>query len=276
MSVLRRGAIDRLTVVALASVMVLVALVAWLNSGLGGGAKTAVNQPLIVYCAGGLKAPLEAIRADYERETGQSVQIQYGGSNTLLANLKISGQGDIFLPADASYIELAAKGGLVSQTIPVARMKPIVAVLKGNPQNVRSLDDLLSGRLRISMTEPDAATTGKLVRDALTKIGRWEAFRANVTVFKPTVNDVANDLKLGAVDAGVIWDAMLLTYPELEAVPITELAGSEASVVAGVVAKSPQPQAALAFANYLAAPGKGQVHFQHSGFAVGRATEKQP
>ena len=269
---------DRLTVVALTSVIVLLGLVAWLSSGLGGGATSTAKQPLIVYCAGGLTAPLEAIRADYERETGQSVQIQYGGSNTLLANLKISGQGDIFLPADESYIELAAKDRLVTQTIPVARMKPIVAVPQGNPQGVRSLDDLLSGRLRISMTEPDAAATGKLVKGALAKAGRWEAFRKNVTVFKPTVNDVANDLKLGAVDAGVIWDAMLVSYPDLQAVPIAELVASEARVVAGLVTNSPQPQAALAFAHYLAAPGKGQVHFQHSGFtvAIGTTAEVQP
>ena len=272
----RRGVVDRLAFAAVASVVVLIALVVWLAVGAGGiQPSTAAKPPLVVYCAGGLKAPLEAIRADYEREMGQSIQIQYGGSNTLLANLKVSGQGDLFLPADESYIELALRDRLVTKTIAVAQMKPIVAVPKGNPKIVRSLDDLVSGRLRISMTEPDAAATGKLVRDALTKIGRWEAFRASVMVFKPTVNDVANDLKLGAVDAGVIWDAMLVTYPNLEAVPLPELANVQARVVAGVATNSSQPQAASEFANYLAAPGKGQIQFQQAGFAAVCAEEKQ-
>src|SRR5205823_5930492 len=125
------------------------------------GPRRLAGQPLLVYCAGGLRGPLEAIREDYESEIGQPLQIQYGGSNTLLTNLKITGQGDVFLPADESYIELASRDALIKHPIPVASMRPIVAVLKGNPKNIRSLDDLVTGQVRISMTEPDAAATGK-------------------------------------------------------------------------------------------------------------------
>jgi molybdate transport system substrate-binding protein len=276
---LRRAAARGPFVAFVLSAVVLVSLVLLLWIG-GSGPSSGSASPLLIYCAGGLKAPLEAIRTDYEREMGQPLQIQYGGSNTLLSNLKITGQGDIFLPADDSYIDLALRDGLVKQTLPVARMRPIVAVQRGNPQQIRSLDDLLSGRVRISMTEPDAAATGKLVRDALTKINRWDAFRERVAVFKPTVNDVANDLKLGAVGAGFIWDAMLVSYPDLEEVPLPELAGSEARVVVAIAAASRQPAAALEFVNYLAAPGKGQLHFQQNGFMIARsdhsAAREQP
>lgn len=249
--------------------MLLLGLIALLLLGNSrDNARPGGKQPLIVSCAGGLKAPLEAIRVAYERELGQPVQIQYGGSETLLANLKISGVGDVFLPADDTYIAKAKAGGLVNETVPLARMRPIVAVRKGNPAGVRALGDLLSGRIRISMTEPDAAATGKLFRDAMQRAGQWDALQPRVTVFKPTVNDVASDLKLGAVDAGVIWDAMLVTYPELEEVPLPELAGASARVVAGVVTASQQPQAAADFVRYLAAPGKGQVQFQKNGFQI--------
>jgi molybdenum ABC transporter molybdate-binding protein len=270
-STLRHGAIHGPLALLAFSVVVLIALVLLLCLGSRRTEQSAA-QPLVVYCAGGLKGPLEAIRTDYERATGQPIQIQYGGSNTLLTNLKVTGQGDVFLPADESYIELALKDELVQQTVSVARMRPIIAVAKGNPHQIRSLDDLLSGRVRISMTEPDAAATGKLVKGALSKIDHWDAFRQRVTVFKPTVNDVAADLKLGAVDAGVIWDAMLVSYPDLEEVPLPELAGIEARVIAGVATASRRPKAALEFANYLAAPAKGQVHFQQNGFAVGKGS----
>ncbi len=29
-----------------------------------------------------------------------------------------------------------------------------------------------------------------------------------VTVFKPTVSDVANDVKIGSVDAGIVWEGV--------------------------------------------------------------------
>ena len=36
------------------------------------------NQPLVIYCAASNKSVLEAIRADYEKEFGTPLQIQYG------------------------------------------------------------------------------------------------------------------------------------------------------------------------------------------------------
>jgi molybdate transport system substrate-binding protein len=277
---MRRGSIHGPALTAICSSVVLLVLggLLWMT-GRQHGSITA-SKPLLVYCAGGLKGPLEAIRPQYEREFGQRLEIQYGGSNTLLANLQVTGRGDVFLPADESYLEIALREGLVRQAVPIATMRPIVAVWKGNPRQIWSLGDLTSGRVRISMTEPEAAATGKLVRDALRKLGCWEAFRARVTVFKPTVHDVANDLKLGAVDAGVIWDALLIAYPDFEEVALPELQGLEARVVAGVAAGSQQPAAALALVNYLASPGTGQDSFQLHGFgAASRAqvtAEEQP
>jgi len=263
----RCGAINGPLAAFIGSALLLIALATWLWwSGSDRDTRSQTLPTLVVYCAGGLKEPLEAIRADYERDTGQILQIQYGGSNTLLTNLKISRQGDVFLPADESYIDVALREDLVRQTVPIAATRPIIAVRKGNPLAIRTLDDLVSGRARISMTEPDAAATGKLVRDALTKIGRWDALRERITVFKPTVNDVAADLKLGAVDAGVIWDSMLVSYADFEEVPLAELADIEARIVAGVATASAHPQAALELVHYLAAPGRGQTHFQRNGF----------
>jgi molybdate transport system substrate-binding protein len=266
LSPIRRGTISGPLAAFIVSVLLLIALVGLLWWGGDDRAGRTSQPPLLVYCAGGLKEPLEAIRADYQRDTGQSLQLQYGGSNTLLTNLGITHQGDVFLPADESYIDLAVRDGLVRRTVPIVGMRPIVAVRKGNPLGIHALDDLVFGRARISMTEPDAAATGKLVRDALTKSGHWEAFRQHVTVFKPTVNDVASDLKLGAVDAAVIWDAMLVAYPDFEKVSLAELSATQARVVAGVATASARPEAALEFIHYLAAPGRGQVHFQKNGF----------
>ena len=47
-------------------------------------------QPLLVYCAAGLKAPVEAIAHHYQQRFGIPVQIQFGGSGTLLSNLRVA------------------------------------------------------------------------------------------------------------------------------------------------------------------------------------------
>ncbi|MBC7968415.1 MAG: substrate-binding domain-containing protein, partial [Fuerstia sp.] len=64
------------------------------------------GDPIIVFCAASNRAVLEAIRADYEKEFERSVQVQYGPSQTLLSSIEVSGTGDLFLPADDSYLAI--------------------------------------------------------------------------------------------------------------------------------------------------------------------------
>src|SRR5439155_25272822 len=58
------------------------------------------RRPLFVYCAAGLKAPVEEIARDYEEAYGVQVRLTYGGSETLLTNLEVSKRGDLYIPAD--------------------------------------------------------------------------------------------------------------------------------------------------------------------------------
>src|SRR4029079_4817867 len=132
-------------------------------------------------------------------------------------------------------------------------MQPFVAVAKGNPKQIKRLDDLLRDDVRVAQANPDAAAIGKLTRTALSASGHWQTLHAKTTVFKTTVNEVANDVKIGAVDAGIVFDAVLHDYPTLEAVSIPELAGATAHVAVAVLIASKQPQEANHFARYLTA-----------------------
>ena len=264
----RRGSTNRAVLVLIASAAVLILLSLLLSRG------PKLSNELTVYCAAGLREPMEAIRKAYAQERGVSLSIQYGGSSTLLASLQTSAGADLFLPADESYMEPAIAKGLVAQTFAIAQMRPILAVKKSNPLHITSLDDLLASNLRISMTDPAAAATGKLVESAFQRAGKWDTFKARVTVFKASVSEVAADLQVGAADAGIIWDAMLHQLPEFKEAALSELSGVTARVVAGVAAKKKKhAPSALDLAEFLAAPDKGQRFFQESGFAAPTATE---
>src|SRR5215831_9819985 len=97
------------------------------------------NRPLVVFCAAGLKGPVEAAARDYQETFGLEVQLQYGGSNTLLAALAVNDRADLYIPADDHYVHTARDRNLVDEVLPLARMKPVLAVRQGNPQRVRSL-----------------------------------------------------------------------------------------------------------------------------------------
>lgn len=205
--------------------------------------------PLLVYCAAGVRIPVEAAAKAYENSTGAKVEIQYGASQTLLANIEVSKQGDLYIPGDESYLAIASQKGLSSESIPVAHMKPVLAVRKGNSKAIRSLDDLLRKDVSVIQAMPDATAVGRSMRAELEASARWEPLAKKTLAFKPTVNDVANDLKIGTADAGFVWDAMVAQNADLEAVQTFERVSK---VSASILSTSKQPTAALRFARYLA------------------------
>ena len=231
------------------------------------------SGPLLVYCAAGLRQPVEAAVQAY----GGGVQLQFGASQTLLANLELSRQGDLFIPADDSYLRLARAKNLVAESIPLAGMSPVLAVVKGNPKGIRGLPDLLRSDVRLAQANPDAAAVGKLVRESLEKTGQWAPLKEKTLVFKPTVNDVANDLKLGSADAGFVWDITVRQYPELERVGGVGF-DVVANIPVAVLRSSAAPPSALRFARFLAARDRGLPEFAKAGFDVveGDVWEEKP
>lgn len=229
-------------------------------------ARESPTEPLVVYCAAGIRGPVEAVAKEYEAAYGVPVQIQYGGSQTLLAGIEVSRRGDLYVPADDSYLQAARDKNLIDETIPLARMHPVLVVRRGNPRNLRTLDDVLKPDVRVAQGNPDATAIGSLTRTALQKAGRWDALHARTAVYKLTVNDVANDVQVGAADAGIVWDTTVRQTAGLEAVALPELAGVRAHVWATVLRDTKNPTAALKFARFLAARDRGLKQFAGHGF----------
>lgn len=248
------------------SILVLGILIALLPRRPTESPDRAENPPLFIYCGAGIRAPVDAAAKEYEKDYGVPIVFQYGPSQTLVAQAELSKTGDLILPGDDTFIDLAREKGLIDQSVPLARMAPVLAVAKGNPKRVRSLDDLLQQDVRLAQPAPESAAAGRLVQRALQQSGDWERIKAHTTVFKGTVNDVANDIKVGSVDAGFIWDVLLVQYPELEAVTIPQLAGTQALVSVGSLKSCDQPSVARRFMRYLAAKDKGLRLFKENGF----------
>ena len=221
---------------------------------------------LTVYCAAGLKQPVEAIAAKYRAEFGVEVQLQYGPTGALISNLRVAKRGDLFIAADDGSIADARKFELVREVLPLVRQHPVIAVRAGNPKNIRALADLLRDDVKLALTNPDAASISRVSKAALGDT--WAKLAARATVMKPTVTEIAADLSLGAVDAAILWDATVPQFKGLIAVEVPELKDRVENASAAVLAFCPQPAAALKFARYLAAPEQGGAVFQSHGFQL--------
>jgi molybdenum ABC transporter molybdate-binding protein len=244
----------------------------------GGETPTRATGDLVMYCAAGLRVPVEEVVREYEAEYGLKVDLQYGGSDTLLSQLELNkfSDADLYLAADDSYTTRAQQKGLAAEAMPIAHMRPVIAVRKDRKKTIDSLDDLLAPGVAVAMAHPDQAAVGKATRELLQRIPlgdstRWDQLERHVTeggVFKGTVNDVATDVKIGSVDAGIVWDstvAMPEYSKDLVAVRVPELGGDPTLVSLCVLKSSPAPTEALKFARYLTARDRGLPHFAKFG-----------
>jgi molybdate transport system substrate-binding protein len=232
------------------------------------GTKSGESE-IILLCAASNQSVIEQIRKQYEEETGQRVSVQYGNSQSLLAQLEISKRGDLYLPADDSFLDNAKGKKLIEEVIPIATMPIGLVVKRGNPKSIKSLADLQRDDVRLVQADPEAAAVTKVARSILEKSGQWESIKAATRAFRSTVTEVATDVQIAAADVGIVYSPVLVPFPELEFVSIAELETGVSQVSMGITSSTKQPVAALHFARYIAASDRGLKTYQQQGFTIG-------
>jgi molybdenum ABC transporter molybdate-binding protein len=251
---------------ACGSLLILALLMYLLHGESQPNANTSTDRPLKVYCAAALKPVMQAIAAEFEKETGQRVEFEFGDSGHMLGNATLRPDGDLFLPADASFIRLAEERGLVAEKFSLCQMRAVILTRPNNPHHIARFDDLLKPGLKVGIANPDKAAIGKVVRDHLIQNGKWDALKGRLEVQHATVTDSANAVQLGSIDAAIVWDAVAINYPELTTVRVGELEGAIGRVELALLAAAPNPSGALRLAQYTTASDRGLAQFRTSGF----------
>jgi molybdate transport system substrate-binding protein len=227
------------------------------------------GDPLIVYCAEAMRVPMDAIAQDYEREYEQKVELRFGASMSILANLSVTKQGDLFLPADDSYIGLAKEKGLVKQgdVFNLASMNAVVIVRPNFPRKIASWDDFLAEGNRIALGNTEATAIGKVTKDHLQTAGLWSALEKRNPSYQGTVNEVLNSVCLGSVDVGIVWDVVAQRRADVTVVKLKELETVQARVQIALTKHATQRDSAIQFVRYIRASDKGVPQLKKLGYS---------
>ena len=78
-----------------------------------GLATPALAEEVVVFAAASLKDGLDAVAADYQAATGNTVTISYAGSNALAKQIIEGAPADIFLSAAVNWMDEVEKAGLI-------------------------------------------------------------------------------------------------------------------------------------------------------------------
>jgi molybdate transport system substrate-binding protein len=225
------------------------------------------DPPLIVLAAVALRPAMGPAVAEYEREYGVRIEPRYNASENLLTSLKVTGQGDLFVPADDSYVSAARADGLVDVDYDLAGMTGVAVFKKDHPKPADQLtwDDFL--KARIAQPNVESTAVGKITKQRLAEGGRWAAVEKARPTSMGTVTEAANAVHLGSADAAIVWDATAHSYKDLKVARLPDLDRVTARVTAAICTKSRAREHARLFAEYLSDPETGQKHFRAAGYA---------
>jgi len=172
-------------------------------------------RELLLYCGAGIRPPVEEMIDAFEREHGVKVVGDYAGSEVLLSKLKLARKGDLYMPGDKHYVDQATAEDMILSQKSVCYFVPTILVRKGNPKNIRGLQDLVGEGVKLGLGDPKACAIGRKTKQIFEKNGiPWEQVEKNLAFQSMTVNELGMQIQAGSLDAVIVWDAIAAYYSE--------------------------------------------------------------
>lgn len=223
-------------------------------------------QELHVFAGAGLREPVDQLAAAFERSSGTKVVVEYGGSGQMLARIKETGGGDLFIPGSMTFFAPLDKEGGITAKHPLAIHGAVLAVNKAAAGKVKTFADIAKPGIRLGLGDAKAMALGRTADEIIERSGHKDAILANVTVRAATVKQLALYVINGDVDAAIVGgpevakNAATLVGVHIPA----DLYEPEVAGVA-VLKASVHPKEATAFADLLASD-EGRAAFAAAGF----------
>ncbi len=244
-------------------------------TGCSGGGKS-----ISVFAGSASKPALEEAAAAFEEETGIKVYLTFGGSGTMLSQLKIAREGDLYIPGSPDYMQLAEEGGVIKpETIEIlAYLVPAILVQEGNPKDIQSLQDLIVAGIDVGVGAPQTVCVGLYAYEILEFNGLLKEIQqaGTIVTHAESCSKTAALITLDAVDAILGWRVFAEWEPDdidvvlLEPQQIVRLA-----YVPGAVSTfSQDEESAQMFLDFLGS-AQGQQIFARWGYLATEEAARQ-
>ena len=125
-------------------------------------------------------APIKQIALDFEQETGTPIQLSFGSSGKLYAQIIHHAPYDIFLSADTLKPQalIESRHALPDSLVTYAKGK--LALWSVDPFNATSLEKVLLEATRIAIANPKLAPYGKAARESMDNLFLWNQVKSKV------------------------------------------------------------------------------------------------
>jgi molybdate transport system substrate-binding protein len=213
---------------------------------------TAAPAEIKIYTARAIATVLDKIGPEFERMTGNSLNVITGYSPAVVAQLNAGDPFDVVVSLPKAIDELAKNGRVLGETrTKLVRAGNGVEVRAGAPKpDISSIE-------AFKRTLLDAKSIGYLqvsgVPQLIERLGIADAIRSKVTI--PDADIVSELVAEGALEIGIIVTTQILTTPGVELVgslpPELQIF---ATFEAAISTRSKVPDAAQALMEFLSGP----------------------
>ena len=225
------------------------------------------KKTLRLYAGAGMRRAVEELVARFEAATGIRVEPDYAGSGVLISRAQQNPEADLFMPGDLWYVdELDRRAGLIESKTPVAYFVPVIITAKGNPKNITRLKDFFRDDVRVALGRAKACQVGRISDKILEKNG---LDRAGLNPKESlTVNELGVWVKMGDVDAAIVWDAIAANIADsVEVIEIPADGNIISRVVVGLMRTSKDKEAARRFIDFMTGD-KGRAILREKGYRI--------
>ena len=149
-------------------------------------APQAMAADITVFAAASLKNALDDINAAWKADAGKEATISYAASSALAKQIEEGAPADVFVSADVPWMDYLIERDRVRKDTVVNLLgnRLVLVAPAGSTATVEIgpdfdlLDALGDGRL--AMAQVDSVPAGKYGKEALTKLGVWDAVEGHV------------------------------------------------------------------------------------------------
>jgi molybdate transport system substrate-binding protein len=259
--------VRRRVIGALFGLLALIAAGPWARPAAAQG-----GDVIVVFAAASMKTALDAVNAEWQKETGKKATISYAASSALAKQIEEGAPAQIFISADLDWMNYLARKNLIRpdtrSNLVGNRIVLISPKDKAKAVDIKPGFDLagILGDGRLAMANVDTVPAGKYGKAALEKLGAWSSV-SNKIAQAENVRAALLFVSRGEAPAGIVYQtdaaadpgvAIIGRFPENTHPPIVYPVALTAS------ASTPDAAAFLAFIR----SAKAKPLFEKEGFTV--------
>lgn len=184
------------------------------------------DKELLFHAGVGQRSSLNEIKTHWEKmHPDQKVNFSYKGSGYFIADITRSRQGDLFMPGEEFYLLQAVERGFVNNYNPKtdipAYFVTVIITPKGNPKNIKKIEDFARPGIRVGLGNPRSCAIGIWHEKTFKKAGIWDKVKENATLSAKCIPELGNAAQHKAIDATIVWATTAVLYlRDVEIIPI--------------------------------------------------------